>query len=407
MRLSAYVVDFALLWLGGFAALGLVVAFVVNPTQVRFFVRGVNLGIFLLYFIILEHVWGCSLGKGLLGLRVCTTRWIDPPSWGAAFVRTVIFFSLIHLGVLVSALVLFFVPGSGSDLDLVLTWGWTALGLTILGLSMRRSEIFQGLHEVASGTRVVQLARPRQREILLQGGGWLLSFLQSRRLNQGMPQSAALPERLAGFAIRGALKWSAGEKVLLGEDASLGRRVFIWLRPCSEPALELARRDIGRRTRLRWLGCGKQGDLQWDAILAPLGCPLPEFVHSEGTLTWHDARPLLEDLAGELMAACAEGTLPAALSPAQVWVQADGRAQLADTPLTASGAEGAKTDGSDQQRALFLLAQVAALALDGKPHASGTVVQAPLPPDARKTMDRLLGTGPPYEAVQQWQAELS
>src|SRR4029077_11112115 len=133
------------------------------------------------------------------------------------------------------------------------------------------------------------------------------------------------------------------------EDASLGRRVFIWLRPASEPALDRARRDIGRRTRLRWLACGKQGDLQWDAILAPLGCPLPELIHSEGTLSWREARPLLEDLAGELNAACAEGTLTGILSPAQVWVQADARAQLADIALTATPGDGSKSGGSDDQ----------------------------------------------------------
>ena len=61
--------------------------------------------------------------------------------------------------------------------------------------------------------------------------------------------------------------------------------------------------DVGRRTRLRWLGCGRQGDMQWDAILAPTGCPLPEYVRSEGALDWSEARPLLLELAGELVTA--------------------------------------------------------------------------------------------------------
>ena len=406
LRFGACVVDFALLLLVGFAVQAVVGAFLGNAARVRLLSQGVNIGIFLVYFTILEHVWGCSLGKGVLGLRVCTTRWIDPPGWGATFVRTAIFCCLIPLGALVSAFILFFVPGNLplTNLDFLLTWCWAAVGLTILGLSMRRSDIDQGLHEVASGTRVVQLIRPRQRENLLQGGGWLLSFLQSRRLNQGT--AGALPERLAGFAIRGALKWSANEKVLLGEDASLGRRVFIWLRSSREPALERTRRDIGRRTRLRWLASGKQGDLQWDAILAPLGCPLPELIHSEGTLSWHETRPLLEDLAGELNVACAERTLPAMLSPAQVWVQADGRAQLADTALTATQADASKTEGNDQSRSLSLLAQVAVLALDGKPLTPGAVVQATLPADARQNLDRLLSSGPPYETVAQFQADL-
>jgi uncharacterized RDD family membrane protein YckC len=408
LRFGAFVIDFALLWLVSLAVHALVGSFLNNSAQARLLARSADISIFMLYFSILEHVWGCSLGKGILGLRVCTTRWIDPPGWGAVLVRTAVFCCLIPLGALVSALMLFFVPADlpVGHIDFLLKWGWAGLGLSILGLSMRRSDIYQGLHEIVSGTRVVQLAGQPQRENLLHGGGWLLSFLQSRRLNQGMPQSAALPERLAGFAIKGALKWSPNDKVLLGEDASLGRRVFIWLRPTSEPALDPARRDIGRRTRLRWLACGKQGDQQWDAILAPLGCPLPELIQSEGTLSWHDARPLLEDLAGELSAACDEGTLPTSLSGVQVWVQADGRAQLADTALRATGEDGQKPGTSPPQRALFLLAQVAALALDGKPYSPGTVIHASLPPDARKTMDRLLGKGQPFETVAQFQAEL-
>ena len=209
--------------------------------------------------------------------------------------------------------------------------------MSYLASTMRAGNGYRGLHEVLSKTRVIRPARPEPRQALQGSRGWLLSFLHSRRLNQGMAQLGGLPERIGGFAIRGALKWTATDKVLLGEDASLGRRVFIWLRPAAEPPLPAARRDVGRRTRLRWLGCGKQGVLQWDAILAPLGCPLPEFVHSEGACQWPEARSLLAELARELAAACLDGTLPPVLSPSQVWVQGDGRAQLADIPLHLAG----------------------------------------------------------------------
>src|SRR5262249_37871328 len=195
-----------------------------------------------------------------------------------------------------------------------------------------------------------------------------LYFLGSRRLKQGSLAQANLPERIAGFTIRGALKWTAEEKILLGEDASVGRKVFLWLRPQSAPPLDRARREVGRRTRLRWLAHGKQGDQQWDAILAPSGCPLPELVQSEGKLPFAELRPLLESLAAELPAACADGTLPRSLDAAQVWVQPDGRAQLADTALSEGTADaGSAPEGSDQERALGLLGQVAGLALEGKP----------------------------------------
>jgi eukaryotic-like serine/threonine-protein kinase len=232
---------------------------------------------------------------------------------------------------------------------------------------------------------------------LFDSGGWLLYFLGSRRVKQGSPPQGKLPERIAGFTIRGALKVTQDEKILLGEDASVGRKVFIWLRPHSAPPLDRARREVGRRTRLRWVACGKHGDLQWDTILAPTGCPLPELIQSEGKLTWPELRPLLEALADELAAACADGTLPRSLGVDQVWVQPDGRAQLADTALTEGGPEQADPgQGSDQERALALLRQVAALALEGR---------APGP--AGRALDRLLGGQPRFETVQQFLADLT
>jgi hypothetical protein len=139
--------------------------------------------------------------------------------------------------------------------------------------------------------------------------------LRSRRLSQTVTQSGPLPQRIAGFAIRGALTWTPTDKILLGEDASLGRRAFLWLRPAGAPALTTARCDIGRRTRLRWLGRGTQGELQWDAFLAPLGSPLPEFIQSEGTLAWRETRLLLEELAA---AGQPSKTLPGSLTVASV-----------------------------------------------------------------------------------------
>jgi hypothetical protein len=214
---------------------------------------------------------------------------------------------------------------------------------------------------------------------------------------------------MAGYAIRGALKWTAENKVLLGEDASLGRRVLIWLRPTTETALDVARRDIGRRTRLRWLATGKQGDLQWDALLAPSGCPLPEYLHSEGTLEWSEARMLLEDLANELDAALAEKTLPATLAPSQVWVQSDGRAQLADFALTLDESEDSRpTTGTDQERALALVQHVALLALEGKsPNLAGpaTLANPTIPATARSVLERLLGRH--YASVEEFQRDLT
>jgi hypothetical protein len=358
----------------------------------------VNLLLLAVYFWITECALGASVGKLLVGLRACTIRSIDPPGWATGAARSMLFVAVVFpAGPLVPLLDDRILRELVGDACLV-------IGVALIASTMRRRNGYRGLHEILTGTRVVQPIRPR--ETVPASGGWLLSFLHGRR--QAPMQTGPLPQRIGGFAIRGALKWTATDKVLLGEDASLGRRVFIWLRPTSAPVLDKARRDVGRRTRLRWLGCGTQGDLQWDAILAPLGSPLSDFIHGAGAFAWREARHLMEELAGELAAALADDTLPATLTTAQVWVQEDGRAQLADLPLTATPPD-EDADGAPPQRAIGLLARTVVLAMEGQPRSAGGAtasLQATVPASARAICDRLLAIGGGYDTVEQFLAAL-
>jgi eukaryotic-like serine/threonine-protein kinase len=361
-----------------------------------------NLALFAVYFLILERVFGGSAGKLLLGLRVCAGRSVDLPGWSAAAVRSVVFVAVVFGGMFVTLLV------DERDHSLRELMGDAALvgGTILIASTMRPRNGYRGLHEVLSGTRTVRPARVQ--ETARASAGWLLSFLHSRRLNQALTQTGPLPQRIAGFAIRGALTWTASDKVLLGEDASLGRRVFLWLRPMSAPALDAARRGVGRPTRLRWLSCGTQGELQWDAILAPQGWPLPEYIQSEGALGWREGRRLLHQLAGELAAAVADGTVPATLSVAQVWVTDDGRPQLADLPLT-TAPDVERTDATPDAGGLRLLGRVAVLALEGQPRpvsAEPGRLRATLPADARRICERLIGIGATYASVEECHVEL-
>jgi hypothetical protein len=409
-RLAAYLVDFLLVWLITQAIVVLLSnllyrgAYEPNYAWALALGKLAGLALFIAYFALLERLWGCSLAKWLFGLRVGTVSGPDRPRWAQTIGRTVCLAAWTQLGFLISALLSVPYPWDNLDWDitatpfaLICSWSWWLLGAALVVFPMRAANGYQGLHEIPSGTRVYRLYRPRPRRTLFDTGGWLLSFLGHRRLRQGSAGHSKLPECIAGFTIRGALKWTPDEKILLGEDASVGRKVFIWLRPSSAPPLDRPRREVGRRSRLRWLAAGKQGDLQWDAILAPSGCPLPELVHSEGKLPWKEARPLFEALTDELAAACADGTLPGSLNPAQVWVQPDGRAQLADTALTEGAQEQAGAEGcTDQERALALLRQVADLVMEGRP-----------PNPAGRVVDRLTTGKPPYETVLQFQADLA
>jgi hypothetical protein len=365
-----------------------------------------SVGIAIVYFTVLEHLWGCSLGKRFQRLLVCPAGGHDPPSWKRALARSTLCCCAAALGPLLTDLVQWRLAGGGSH-ALIFWWASFAVGLGLLVAPMRASNGYRGLHEWLSGTQVLQLPYPKKRTALGTTGPWLLYFLAARRLDHQLPGRSSFPERVGGFTIRGVLKWTAGDKILLGEDVALSRRVLLWFRPAGEPALDRARREIGRRTRLRWLGCGRQRELQWDAILAPLGCPLPDLIHSEGKLSWPELRPILSELAGELAAACADGTLPRALNPALLWVQHDGSTQLADMALT-DPAQAAAAD-TDQERSLMLLADVAILALEGQPRKAEErkiPVRAALPDAARNLLNRLMQVVQGYQTVAQFLADL-
>jgi hypothetical protein len=183
------------------------------------------------------------------------------------------------------------------------------------------------------------------------------------------------------------------------------------LRPETASPLDPKRRDLGRITRPRWIAGGKLKSEQWDAFLAPQGCPLPDLIASERRLPWSEVRPVLEQLAEELQSACEDGTLPASLSLEQLWVQQNGRVQLTDwVPEAANSAAHIKLDATPKERCLDLLRQVVVLALEGQARpadAPPEPIRAPLPEHARAIVDRLLGIRDPYTELSELRSDLA
>src|SRR6185312_14958428 len=209
------------------------------------------------------------------------------------------------------------------------------------------------------------------------------------------------------YKVRGAVRWEPDRRVVAGEDSTLGREAWIVIRPRGSPAPEPARREVSRATRPRWLAGGEQHEGRWDAYVAPAGCPIADLAGPEG-LPWHEARPILEDLADELAAACADGTLPPGLTVDQVWVQPDGRAILVD-PLAITGHSAEPSGLSDDERALSLLRRVAALALEGGRRRADDMpdaIRSPVPLHASDLLGRLLGGSDAHKTAAAIRADL-
>ena len=344
--------------------------------------------VWIAYFTLLEGLWGWSLGKLLFGLRVCVVggseppsshplppasggegrvRGAGPPGLARALVRTTAHFTILYLAASIFQLLAYTYPDEW--------WWWigavvpTILGALLLLTTMHRANGYRAPHDLLCGTAVVILPSPESASLLAR-------FAPGRGLpTMAIPPEA--PERLGPFAVQGVLCWKPDQKLLTGMDPALGRAVWIELRDRTAAPLSVARRDVHRTGRLRWLGGGVHEEWQWDAFLAPTAIPVTEFA-AGGPLVWYQARPLLDQLANEMEAATTDGTLPAMLTPEQVWIREGGSVLLLDAPpsefssTSPTRQRGADTSlarracipSNDHDRLLELLRQVAVLLLD-------------------------------------------
>lgn len=330
-------------------------------------------------FLIVESLSGASPGKWLMGLRV----WGEgaaPATYRQIWRRTLVFFLVAAAPRWIWS---FAVQRFEVDPNLQVAIGmvWSSAPL-LLFIPTSRASGFLGLHERLSKTRVVRLPRLTRRRAPVRrrpvGKG-----------HHGVTRPAGVLRAIGPYEVRGAVKWDPERKVLAVEDPALQRECWVVMRPkgAAPPAAES--RELARDTRPRWLGGGEQGENRWDAYTAPGGCSLADLAGASG-LAWADARPLLEDLAGELAEAASDGTLPESLDVGMVWVEPDGTAILVD-PLATPG----RTDRRPPaDRALDLLRQSAALALEGGRHErerQGRPIRSAVPIHARQVLDRLIG----------------
>jgi hypothetical protein len=227
-------------------------------------------------------------------------------------------------------------------------------------------------------------------------------------------QLDSLPEHVGPYRIRGALRSTALERVLLGYDSQLGRTVWIWMRPVGEPVLGESFRAVNRMTRVRWVACGTRENEQWDAFLTPTGCPLSAWVERNGPLSWAEFRPLWEELAEELQNSCKEHSLPPSLSADQIWISPAGHLQLIGTKSDPQAGPTAHP-AADEHRALTCLRNVASLMLEGPLRSvdcQAKAIQAPIPLHGAKVLNRLWAEPglppdqPPYVRVEELRADL-
>ncbi len=463
LRFGAYLVDVVLANLVSWATLGLIMVYHQGHFMeiLRFqdeykpVLGWLDRILWLLYFVLLEGLGGASLGKWLAGLRVNRVDRGGPPGLGRGLLRALVFYAITELPADVFGALQ--PPAHGRGIA-VAVWAYDhvirVLSLVAVTTTMRRKSGFRGPHEWLSGTRVVRVIPWRR----LRPTSRLQTLASSRVAAESTATIEKPIDRIGPYVVQRAIRWDPGLKILLGQDSTLERPVWIVLHEGPGEPPSPARSSLSRESRPRWICGGESPEGRWDAFTTPSGLPLAEIVEGEG-LPWGDVLPMIRQLTAELEAARTEGTLPHRLTIDQVWVQPDGGVQLIDfldatadaassdspeasIPQASPGVPGAASGHSQIQKVehelMAFLGEVARLALEGSrrhrqtdrqpgPHNQrsmkrpqsledqlgrwlpagwGRRIRAAVPERAGLILERLAGVRTPFESLADLRDEL-
>jgi len=290
---------------------------------------GLSAGLLFFYFFLQEGMAGQTLGKRLMRLRIVGSDG-GRVGWKRTFLRVLVFIGVYEIaaaGISWASL-----PYYGSSIHMLmdvakyLVWGGMAL-------SMRPANGFRGLHELASGSRVVPLVDDRLSQ-------WAtVPIVAAHRDEQ-------LPATLGPYQVTGNLGFSGKSRVLLGRDETLDRSVWLFCRDDANRVPLTTRTELTRTTRPRWLQSGATGDTHWDAYEAVTGSPIRMALQRKHSAGWDRGRHVLDDLADELHAASSDQTLNDHLHIDQVWIGRDGIVKVLDQRLSSQPDPGSDPDES-------------------------------------------------------------
>ena len=264
---------------------------------------------FLVYFTVMEGIWGAGLGKALMGLQVTKVSG-QAQGLPRALLRSATGAVFGNSGKAICLLTFSAQQYEGRGRYLVEVISVLIAALAIV--TMRRRNGYATIWDLLTKTRVMVKPKGTTRPIIKVATP---------------PEPIPTPTQIIGpYQIFGEVVPS---RWLVGWDPALRRQV--WLRRRLQDLVD-ARRDAARAGRPRWLQSVSANDATWDVFEAPPGTPLPQLIRDDRGLPWESVRYWLHDLGTEVAAAGKDHTLPSPLSIDHVWITAEGRAMLLEEP---------------------------------------------------------------------------
>jgi uncharacterized RDD family membrane protein YckC len=335
-----------------------------------------------LYFALLEGLCGATLGKWLVGQRVMTT-----PTNQISFARAALRATLFHAITAAPILLAYAMTFEGAALS-TFTATATLASYTLLWSSMRKRNGWRGLHDFASGMRVVQLSSP---------------FSRFRRreppLATELTPSAAWPAEIGGLRVEGVVAATTAGTFLRAHDSTLDRTVWIHALDDASAACSDARRSMSRPARLRWLDRIESGGRVFEVFEAPGGASLSECLRRRDGFDWPLMARALASLCDELEASQRDGALVESID--QMWIDRSWMVRVLDQPLRTVGERAV----AQPQSPVALVGELARLML---PTSDRTRIELPpdLPGHAESCARRILGLDRPFVSLAQLRAAL-
>ncbi|MFN0206876.1 MAG: protein kinase domain-containing protein [Planctomycetota bacterium] len=293
----------------------------------------------ILYFGFCEWRFGATAGKWLLAQRVVDLENRPPRAWRIA-VRSLVFHALI---ITFTLGVLFISGGSKQTITVSLAPWFSMMGYIVVNVSMRKSNAFRGIHELASGTRVVESATR-----------------QSGETTVPLPELKPLPAPAAGagpWKILGLLSQTPGGPLYLAHDSKLKRNLWLFVHTRTgdaPPVPPPGPHDV------RWLGRAAIDGVIHDSFEAVAGSPASEYLERPRAFPWTTALSIARS-AVDLAGAISQDT-----DPRRLWITTRGEVRIAPCAVGVAG-----TDAQPASSPRDTLLQLATVVLFGNAKATG------------------------------------
>ena len=309
-------------------------AIIMDPDSANVYILIVNFVLLLVWFMMQEYVTGTTIGKWLMNMRVINEQNESPRLWQAAL-RPILLPGCRQIVLLLPLLALQTQPSQTLDVENILTIGQIQLisvmswgPCLLLMLTARISNGYRGVHDLLSKTRVVRISGAIE-----AGSVEDVAITAPTELERG----SVAANSIEPFRVIGELGTDDQQenRVLIGEDPELDRKV--WIYETSNPEPPMTRAAI-RPTRQRLIASrnntGGSGKKHYFIVESTDGMPLMQYIESANPVQWTTLRPVIADLASELDLAESEGSLPLPFSADNIWLDKSGQLKLVEVATT-------------------------------------------------------------------------